>query len=124
MSTYNLTEMIAQRKEATGVDGDLVSFDFTATAGDQLGETLTFTFRDPLFLSDDELAEAADLDEGPDVCAWYMGEDEYDRFIDAGGSSNLWALVMRQHTTRSQEVGADGRPTRQNRSSRRAARRR
>lgn len=110
---YDLDTLIAQKEEATGVKGGRVSFNYK-------GET--FTFKDPTFLTDDEVAELDELPQyGPDVCAWYMGDDEYDRFINAGGSSNMWALVLEQHVNASRGVDGAGNPTRSNRSQRRAA---
>lgn len=110
---YDLDALIAQRKEATGVDGDRVSFNF---AGD------VFTFLDPVFLDDDKVDELRDMPSyGPDICAWYMGEDEYDRFIAAGGSSNLWGLVLNEHLAKARAVDPAGNPIRSNRSHRRAA---
>lgn len=109
---YDLDTLIAQKEEATGIKGGRVSFNFK---GD------TFTFRDPVFLNDDEVAELDDLSEyGPDICAFYMGDDEYDRFITAGGTSNLWGLVFNEHMKASQAVNDAGNPTRSNRSQRRA----
>ena len=118
MAAINLDELIAQRKEATGVEDGRIPFQFTATDGDNVGELLSFSFRDPMFLTDDEQDELDEIALGPDLCAWYMGEDEYERFLDAGGSSNLWAMVFRKHSDESAEANG-GRPTRPNRASRR-----
>lgn len=115
-AVYDLDALIAQREEATGVKDGRVSFTFK-------GEV--YTFRDPAFVSDDDAEELADLPQyGPDVCAWYMGDDEYDKFVAAGGSSNLWGLVFNDHMEKSQGVDAAGNPTRSNRSQRRMVARR
>lgn len=114
--TIDLDALMEQRKEATGVEGNRVPFTFK-------GET--FSFKDPFFLTDEELDEMAELPEfGPDVCAWFMGEEEYDRFITAGGSSNLWAMVMAEHRKNGKDVDSQGKRSRWNRSQRRAAARR
>ena len=112
----DLDALMAQRQEATGVEGNRVPFTFK---GD------TFTFKDPFFLTDEELEELDELPEfGPDVCAWFMGEEEYDRFITAGGSSNLWAMAHGEHIKNGQDVDSSGKRGRMNRSRRRAATRR
>lgn len=123
MSDISLDELIAQREEATGTDGTRIYFTFTARAGDSAGETLRFSFLDPVFLTDDQLDDLDTVPAGPDLCVWYMGEDEYERFLAAGGSSNFWAMVFRKHNEDAQGVDSNGRPTRLNRSSRRARRR-
>ena len=52
-----------------------------------------------------------------------MGAEQYDAFLEVGGTSNLFFMVFTQYMNESRdEVG--GNPTRGNRSSRRAARRR
>ena len=121
--SIDLDSLIAQRAEATGVQGNLSSFDFTARAGEHKGEKMTFTYKDPVFLTDDEVDELEDIELGPDLCCWYMGETEYERFLAAGGSSNFWAMVLNEHNKQSREVATDGRPTRPNRYSRRHQRR-
>lgn len=108
---YDLDALLAAKEEATGVKDGRVSFNFR-------GEV--FTFRDPVFLTDDELEDMREVNDfGPDVCAWYMGDDEYDRFIAVGGSSNMWAMVLDKHLEANR--GADGNPTGSNRSQRRRA---
>lgn len=112
-AVYDLDALIAQQEEATGTTGGRVSFSFK-------GEN--FSFRDPSFLTDDEVDELDDLPQyGPDVAAWYMGDDEYDRFIAAGGSSNFWAIVLRKHLEATQEADRAGKSSRLNRSQRRMA---
>lgn len=110
---YDLDALIAAKEEATGVKDGRVSFSFR-------GEV--FTFRDPMFLTDDELDELNEVEMyGPDQCAWYMGEAEYDRFISAGGSSNVWGFVLNKHLEAIRGVDGDGNPTTFNRSQRRRA---
>lgn len=115
-AVYDLDALIAQREEATGVKDGRVSFTFK-------GEV--YTFRDPIFLNDDDLDDLNQVEMyGPDQCAWYMGDDEYDRFIAAGGSSNIWGIVFQKHLETIEGVDAAGNPSRSNRSQRRMAARR
>lgn len=110
--SYDLDALIAQRKEATGIEGDRIAFTFK-------GET--FTFADPMFLNDAQLDELNDLPEyGPDLCAWFMGEEEYDRFLEAGGSSSLWGLVFAEHRKAMEAVNSEGKSLPLNRLQRRA----
>lgn len=120
----NLDELYKQRQEATGVENGRITFEFTATQGEDKGKKKTYSFKDPQFLSDDEIAEVDALsDYGPDVAAWYMGDTQYDQFLTDGGSASLWALVINDLAERATETDSTGRPTRLNRSSRRARRR-
>ena len=50
-----------------------------------------------------------------------MGDEQYDKFLAAGGSSNLWFLVFNEYLERNQAVDSSGKGTRLNRSSRRSA---
>lgn len=109
----DLDEIIAQKADARGDDGRTVTFRFK---GD------TWTFLDPQTLTDDEKEELQDIDFDVDVAAWYMGDDQYDRFVAAGGSSSIFFQAFRAHQKKITEELA-GRPTRPNRSSRRARKR-
>lgn len=115
MTAINLDELLAQRAEATGAEEGRIPFEFAGQ---------TFTFRDP-FLVDgedqDELEELSELGDGELLAEFWMGDDEFARFCDAGGNANFFALVVRENAKRTTEVDAEGLPTRSNRSSRRAA---
>lgn len=122
--SINLDELIAQREEATGVSGESVPFEFTARDGEHKGEKLQFSFRDPSTLTDEQQEDLLDVPEfGPDMAAWYMGESEYDRFRAAGGESWMMLQALKKHAEKIQGVDSQGRPTRPNRSSRRARKR-
>lgn len=115
MSKINLNEIMAQRAEATGAAEGRIPFDFN-------GET--FSFRDPIALDDDAREELEKLSEdsnGDDLADFWMGEDEYDRFCEAGGNAMMFMLVMQDNARRTSGVDANGRPFGSNRSSRRAA---
>lgn len=124
MSNLNLTELLAQRAEATGVDEGRAPFDFEAVAGPHKGELLTFTVRDSMFFSDEDYDELNDISEDnniEDVAAFWMGDDEWDRFVEAGGTPRMIVLIVQRKAELEQEQDANGRPTRRNRSQRRAA---
>lgn len=114
MTNINLDELLKQREEATGAEKGRIPFDFKGQ---------TFTFRDPILLDDDEIDELSELEDGPDIAEFYMGEEQYDKFLETGGTSNLFFMAFSAYMDEAKdEVG--GKPTRGNRSSRRAARRR
>lgn len=125
MSNLNLTQLLAQRAEATGVEEGRVPFDFDATDGPKKGETLTFTVRDQMAFTDEDWDDLNDIraDDGTleDVAIFWMGEDEWDRFVDAGGTPAMIAFIIQEKAKREQEADSSGRPTRRNRSQRRAA---
>lgn len=122
----DMNEYFAQQAEATGYEGGRIPFEWG---------TETFTFRDPLTLDDDEKLERDELEHEIDVAVWFMGEDEYDKLIsttatltpkngkpfEMKGSSSVFLRAMRQHVDNATAQDASGRPTRSNRSSRRAA---
>ncbi|MGP9760240.1 hypothetical protein [Corynebacterium sp. AOP12-C2-36] len=122
--SINLDELLAQREEATGISGERVAFEFTARKGEHKGKKLEFTFRDPATLTDEESEDLVEVPQhGVDLTVWYMGDDEYDRFRDVGGESWMFLQVMKEHAEKIQGVDSQGRPTRQNRSSRRRRKR-
>lgn len=115
MSQINLDELLAQRAEATGAAEGRVPFTFK---GEQ------FTFLDPFALTDEEqdaIDDAAASRDGEEIAIAWMGEEEYDRFVEAGGSSMAFMLVIKENARLTAEVDANGRPTRPSRSQRRAA---
>lgn len=99
MTNFNaidLDALVAQREEATGIVDGRVPFTFKGQ---------TFTFMDPITVSDEKLAEIVDSDFGPDVCIEYMGEEEYVRFVEAGGNSSLWGLAFKAYLDKADEQG-------------------
>jgi|SRR5699024_903046 len=127
MSGINFEELYAQRAEATGVAGDRIPFEFAGTQ---------WSFRDPQTLTDQEKEHLADLEFDPDVAEFYMGADQYTDFlattasitlndgktVDVPGSSSVFNDVFIRHMQQVQDTIAE-RPTRPNRSSRRARKR-
>lgn len=115
MSAINLDEILAQRAEATGATEGRVPFEFK-------GET--FTFKDPIALSQeeqDDIDDAAETNDGEIIARAWMGDKEYERFAAAGGTGMMFMLVIKRNAELTAGVDADGRPTRSNRSQRRAA---
>ncbi|MCH6197445.1 hypothetical protein MHT86_08050 [Corynebacterium mastitidis] len=122
----NLNELLKQRAEATGVAGNRATFEFG---------TETFSFLDPVLMDDEEKEELAELTHDVDIAEFYMGEDEYERFvsttatieldngetIEVTGSSSIFFLAFREHLKGLTDEDPAGNPTRPNRSSRRAA---
>lgn len=124
--TYDLNALLKQRAEATGVSGDHVPFEFGGK---------TFTFRDPMMLTDDDKDELAALEHEIDVVVFYMGDDQYEKFIgttakieldngeimEVQGSSNLFMLQFDSYLKSQRDTDKSGRPLARNRSQRRAA---
>ena len=122
----NLNELLKQRAEATGIVGDRIPFEF----GDK-----TFSFRDPMLLTDEDKDELSELEYDVDVAEFYMGVDEYDKFVattakitlDSGetmevqGSASMFLLQFQEYMKSQRDEDPQGRPTRPNRSQRRAA---
>lgn len=115
MSNIDLDAILAQRAEATGAEAGRVPFTFK-------GET--FTFRDPMTLDDDAQDELEDLaTDGrlSDVALFWMGEEEWERFAEAGGTAMMFRFIVEEHAAREESVDRQGNPSRRNRSQRRAA---
>lgn len=131
MADIDLDKIIAQREEARATNGDATEYIFEF--GDEepriKGEGEVFSFRfvgrdwvviDPQFLGDDEKDWLRDIDDDVDIAIWYMGETQYDEFVEAGGSSSIFFQGFRAYTKELQD-DVSGKPTRPNRSSRRRA---
>lgn len=121
--SINLDELLAQRAEATGVEGDRVPFEFGGK---------TFSFLDPMLMTDEQRDDMAELDHDVDVAVFYMGEDQYDEFTatkakvgssEVHGSAGVFLMAFQEYMTNAQQTDDAGRPTQSNRSSRRAAER-
>lgn len=111
MADIDLDKIIAQRSEARGDDGRRFTFSYK----DQMWTSL-----DPMMLTDDEkddLDEVGDLD--VDIAAWYMGDEQFDKFVEVGGNSSMFFFALKEFM-KTQKDDIEGKPTRPNRSSRRA----
>ncbi len=98
--------ILAQREEATG-SADTFGFVFK-------GER--WTAKHPLLADDDWNDELQDMQETIDVAAHYMGAEQWDKFVAAGGFAGIVIFAVREEGKRmAGEV--DGRPTRSSTSS-------
>lgn len=123
---FHMDEMIDQKSEATGSKKGRVNFDFTARAGEHKDELLIFSIRDSLFLTDEDWAELNEITSDKsatvaDIAEFWMGEDEYDRYVEAGGTPMALVNMVQKKVEAESGEDSDGRPTASNRSSRRAA---
>lgn len=109
----DLDALIAQKAEARGDAGDVVAFRFK-------GER--WTYRDPELLTDDEKEELREITFDVDIAEWYMGADQYDRFVEVGGNSSIFWMAFKKHQADVRDE-MQGNPTQSNRSSRRSRRR-
>jgi hypothetical protein len=114
----DLDAMLAKREEEVG-SPDRFPFTFK-------GET--WWGLDPILASDewkDELREISnDEDVTPaDVAEHYLGEEQWARFVAAGGSSGLWSQALSQYLDNQRSADESGDPTRARRSFNRSQRR-
>lgn len=129
MSDIDLDAIIAQREEARAKEGaTLISFVFDEETYDKTeGDTFTFTFkktayyvRDPRFLTDDEKDQLGEVNGDIDITCWYLGEEQFDKFLAAGGESWMFLKAFSEFQEQLKDE-VQGNPTQRNRSSRRAA---
>lgn len=129
MTDIDLDAIVAQREEARAQEGaTLIPFEFDGETYEKTeGDTFTFNFkkvtyyvRDPRFLLDDEKVQLEPIMGDIDITCWYLGEAQFDKFIEAGGES--WMFLKAFEAFReSVKDEVSGRPTQSNRSSRRQA---
>lgn len=129
MADIDLDKYLAQREEARAKDGATIfEFDYDEQTFEKTeGDTFTFKFqdrdwvvRDPQFLTDPEKEQLEPINADVDVAAWYMGETQYEEFLEAGGESWMFNQAFTDYGKKIRDDLA-GNPTRPNRSSRRAA---
>ena len=127
----DLDLIIKQREEArTSGDVELFTFDYDEIEVIKTeGDTFSFQYkdrkwvvRDPQFLTDEEKDQLAPLQFDADVAAWYLGETQYDEFLEQGGESWMFLKAFTEYQKKVQDE-AQGNPTRPNRLSRRAQKR-
>lgn len=98
----DMDAVLAQREDATGTAGDKFLFSYKGSE---------WTCTDPLLADDDWKAGLRECVTDVDVAIHHLGEDQYERFIEAGGRSGVVVLAIReQMRTLTDETG--GRPTR------------
>lgn len=115
MPDIDLDAILAQRTEATG-EVDTVAFSY---AGGQ------WWIRHPLLADDEWKDELEDLDDNDAVgiAQHYMGEEQYDKFVAAGGRSGYVVLIIREIGRELTDMTPEGRPTRPSTSSRKRRKR-
>lgn len=88
----DLDAILAKRSETLG--------EGAGDAGDSFGFTFAgrrWTMRDPVLADDEWKDELAELETDIDVAEHYMGVEQYEEFIDAGGSSGRALLALSEY---------------------------
>ncbi|WP_263251636.1 hypothetical protein [Saccharopolyspora rosea] len=101
MPDIDMDALLAQREEATG-SADTFAFTF---AGQR------WFAKDPIMADDDWKTELAELASDVEVAEHYLGAEQYERFVEAGGRNGVVLLAVREYTKRLQDEDAHGRPT-------------
>ncbi|MEV5543118.1 hypothetical protein AB0L13_40485 [Saccharopolyspora shandongensis] len=101
MSDIDMDSILAQREEATG-SADTFGFTF---AGQR------WTAKDPVMADDEWKNELAELSSDVEVAVHYLGEDQYEQFVAAGGRNGIVLLAVREYTKQLQAEDSQGRPT-------------
>lgn len=110
MTDIDLDAILDQRAEARNDAG--YTFQFKAYGKE-------WTALDPMLLTDEQKEELSSIDFDIDMAEFFMGSDQLDQFLAAGGQSSHFVLALTEYQ-RKQTGQNSGRPTRPNRSSRRA----
>lgn len=113
MSDIDMDAVLAQREEATG-SADTFGFTF---AGQR------WFARCPVMADDEWKAELAELSTDVEIAAHYLGDEQYETFVAAGGRNGVVLLAVREYTRRLQDEDSQGRPTRSSGSSARRRKR-
>lgn len=107
MASIDMDAILAQREEATG-SSDHFAFTFK-------GKDWSCT--DPVTGSDEWKDGLYDLETDVDVAEYYLGAEQYAKFVDAGGRAGYVILAVNQYMQKMRSETADGRPTRRSNSS-------
>lgn len=107
MTDIDMDAILAQREEATG-SADTFAFTFKGQR---------WTAKHPLLADDEWNEQLRELNGNVDVAVHYMGEEQYDKFVEAGGYAGVVIFAVREEARRMADETADGRPTRSSRSS-------
>jgi hypothetical protein len=108
----DMDAILAQREEATG-SADSFGFTFKGQR---------WTAKHPLLADDAWGEQLAELTETVDVAAHYMGEEQWERFVAAGGYAGIVIFAVREEGKR-MTAENEGSPTRSSTSSRAVRRR-
>ncbi|WP_370944005.1 hypothetical protein AB5J62_33530 [Amycolatopsis sp. cg5] len=107
VSTIDMDAILAQREEATG-SADTFSFTFKGQE---------WVCQDPITASDEWKDGLLDLDNDIEVAEYYLGEDQYAKFVKAGGRAGYVILAINQYMQQMRQENEEGRPTRRRTSS-------
>ncbi|MGW1678498.1 hypothetical protein [Saccharopolyspora shandongensis] len=107
MSDIDMDALLAQREEATG-SADTFAFTF---AGQR------WFAKDPIMGDDEWKDELAELMTDVDVAEHYLGAEQYEKFVAAGGRAGIVHLAIREYVKTQQAEDSQGRPTRRSVSS-------
>lgn len=107
MSDIDMDALLAQREEATG-SADTFAFTFK-------GER--WQAKCPIMADDEWKDELRELASDVDVAEHYLGVEQYERFVAAGGRAGVVVLAVREYMRSQQAEDGQGRPTRRSASS-------
>lgn len=107
MSNIDMDAILAQRAEVTG-SADTFAFTFKGKE---------WNCQDPITASDEWKDGLYDLDTDVEVAEYYLGEDQYAQFVEAGGRAGYVILAINQYMQRMRSENDNGRPTRRPNSS-------
>lgn len=113
VSTIDMDAILAQREEATG-SADTFSFTF---------KQQEWTCKDPITADDDWKDGLLDQQTDVEVAEYYLGEDQYAKFLEAGGRAGYVILAINQYMQKMKQDNEEGRPTRRSTSSARRRKR-
>lgn len=102
MAPIDMDAVLAQREDATGTAGDKFTFVFQGN---------TYECFDPLLAEDSWKAELRECVTDVDVAIHHLGEEQYEKFVAAGGKSGIVVLAIREQM-RALTDDTGGRPTR------------
>ncbi|MFC7450553.1 hypothetical protein [Rhodococcus daqingensis] len=108
----DLDAILAKREEVTG-SKDRFTFTFAGQ---------TWSAIDPIVADDDWKDELAECESDPDVAEHYLGTEQYEQFLAAGGRAGYLVLAVRQFMEEA-TAETDAGPTRSSRSSARRQKR-
>lgn len=100
--TIDMDALLAQREEATGIPGD--SFAFTYKGNE-------YVCKDPLLADDEWKSGLRECVTDVDVAIHHLGEEQYERFVEAGGKSGVVVLAIREQMRLLSDTASE-RPTR------------
>lgn len=102
----NIDAILAKREEATG-SKDTFTFQF---------KDRTWTAKDPIVADDEWKDELGELSGDVDVAEHYLGFDQYDEFLEAGGRAGYVLLAVKEFMRNAVDETEQG-PTRRSTSS-------